>query len=84
MASISYPIYQGLINTHIDSEVRATVLSLSSQANAIGQIVGGPPVGYVGIQTNLRIAMSISAIILLPAVLIIKRIQSTNIEASVT
>jgi DHA3 family tetracycline resistance protein-like MFS transporter len=46
-----------------DSHVRATVLSMWSQSDALGQIVGGPLVGSVG-NGSLRWAMSLCAIIL--------------------
>jgi len=38
---------RGWANRHIPSEVRATVLSLVSQADAVGQIAGGPLFGWV-------------------------------------
>jgi len=46
-----------------DSGVRATVLSLWSQADALGQIVGGPAVGVIG-NASLRLAMLACAITL--------------------
>lgn len=76
--SMSEPLFMGWINNHIDSKVRATVLSVSSQANAIGQIVGGPPVGYIGILTGIRVAISISGAILLPAVWLVVRIRNAG------
>jgi hypothetical protein len=41
------PLYTAWISQRIDSSVRATVLSLSSQVDAFGQIMGGPGVGWV-------------------------------------
>lgn len=73
--SISDPLFMGWINNHIDSSVRATVLSVSSQANAIGQIVGGAPVGTIGVLSGVRIAITISGLILLPAVWLVNRIR---------
>lgn len=73
--TLSHPLFMSWINNHIDSKVRATVLSVSSQANAFGQIVGGPPVGYLGILTNLRIAISVSGLLMLPAVWLVTRIR---------
>jgi DHA3 family tetracycline resistance protein-like MFS transporter len=40
-------LYRAWINKHIDSSVRATVLSMGGQTNAVGQIAGGPPVRWV-------------------------------------
>ena len=78
--TMSHPLFTAWINNHIDSKVRATVLSVSSQANAIGQIMGGPPVGYLGILNNLRIAISVSGILMLPAVLLASRIRAKGRE----
>lgn len=73
--SMSGPLFMAWINNHIDNKVRATVLSVSSQANAVGQIIGGPPIGYVGILTNIRIAINISGMILFPAIWLVMRIR---------
>lgn len=78
--TMSGPLYMSWINNHIDSAVRATVLSISSQANAIGQVVGGPPVGYIGILTSLRIAISVSGFLMLPAVWLVTRIRAKGRE----
>jgi DHA3 family tetracycline resistance protein-like MFS transporter len=61
-------------NQHIDSSVRATVLSMQSQVDAIGQAVGGPPIGMVG-QLSLRAAFVVSGLILSPALILLQRIR---------
>jgi DHA3 family tetracycline resistance protein-like MFS transporter len=68
------PLYVSWINQHVDSNVRATVLSVDSQANALGQIMGGAPIGYIGNVAGLRWAISISGALLLPVVLLIGRV----------
>jgi MFS transporter, DHA3 family, tetracycline resistance protein len=68
------PLYGAWINRHVDSSVRATVLSVDSQANALGQIVGGPPVGYLGNISGLRIALSVSGALLLPVIFLVGRV----------
>lgn len=73
--SVSHPLFTAWINNHIDSKVRATVLSVASQADAFGQIAGGPPVGYIGILTGIRVAITVSGMILLPAVWLVARIR---------
>ncbi len=62
------------INQHIDANVRATVISFEGQLNAVGQIVGGPPVGYIGNLYSLRVALSLGALILAPIVPIYLRL----------
>jgi DHA3 family tetracycline resistance protein-like MFS transporter len=59
-------VYMAWINRGINPKVRATVLSTISQANAIGQVVGGPVIGAVATRLGLRAAMVAGALILSP------------------
>ncbi|MFI6679409.1 MFS transporter [Kribbella sp. NPDC050470] len=63
--TLATPIEAAWLNRHVDSRSRATVISMVSQANAIGQVVGGPPLGAVG-RTSLRTALLASGLILTP------------------
>ncbi len=65
------PVYGTWSNMHIDSNVRATVLSMQSQTDAIGQIVGGPPLGAIG-ERRLPLAFLASATILSPALWLLR------------
>jgi len=67
------PVFATWTNQHIDSRVRATVLSMQSQVDAIGQIAGGPPLGAIG-QRSLRQALIASAIALSPALALLARV----------
>jgi DHA3 family tetracycline resistance protein-like MFS transporter len=71
------PVFSTWSNQHIESDVRATVLSMQSQTDAIGQIAGGPPLGRLG-QISLRWALSASAFTLSPALLLIRRVARTE------
>ncbi len=64
---INNPLQTAWINQHVDSGVRATVISISSQADAIGQMAGGPVVGYVGVLVSVRAALVVGGCILTPA-----------------
>lgn len=69
------PILSIWTNQHIgtaDAGVRATVLSMVNQADAMGQIAGGPVVGAVG-NFSLRLALTMSALILTPALALYRR-----------
>ncbi|MBI5305859.1 MAG: MFS transporter [Chloroflexi bacterium] len=66
-------LYTAWVNQQLDSQVRATVLSMSSQVDALGQIVGGPPVGLIGDLVSLRAALAASAAILSPALALFAR-----------
>jgi len=60
------PLYTAWVNQRLDSQVRATVLSMSSQVDAIGQIAGGPVVGLIGNLVSVRAALLTSGVILTP------------------
>jgi len=47
---------------------RATVFSIQAQADALGQIAGGPPVGLVGQKRSIGAGLSAAGLFLLPAV----------------
>jgi DHA3 family tetracycline resistance protein-like MFS transporter len=62
------PLYTTWLNRQItDSSVRATVLSISGQANAIGQATGGPVLGVVGNVFGIPAALVAGALTTLPA-----------------
>lgn len=64
--SVIYPVYTGWVNQRIDSQVRATLLSMTSQVDAIGQITGGPFLGLIGNSVSVRAAITTSGLILSP------------------
>ena len=65
----SQPLYYTWLNLHIDQpNVRATIFSINSQMDAIGQVFGGPTSGAVGERLGLRAALLSSALLLLPVV----------------
>jgi DHA3 family tetracycline resistance protein-like MFS transporter len=62
------PLYNTWLNEQItESSVRATVISISGQANAIGQAGGGPVLGVVGNVWGLRAALASGAVLIAPA-----------------
>jgi MFS family permease len=62
------PLYTIWLNEQItDSSVRATVLSISGQANAIGQAGGGPVLGAIGNVWGIRSALAAGAFAIAPA-----------------
>ncbi|MFN8377900.1 MAG: MFS transporter [Anaerolineae bacterium] len=70
-------------NQHIpeESSVRATVLSMQSQAHAIGEVAGGPPVGLIG-DVSLRLAFVGSALFLSPVLVILRRVRGFDAHAA--
>ncbi|RIK36183.1 MAG: MFS transporter [Chloroflexi bacterium] len=61
-----YPLTTAWVNQSIDSRVRATVISMTSQADAFGQIAGGPAIGAIGSFVSLRAALSTAGLVLTP------------------
>jgi DHA3 family tetracycline resistance protein-like MFS transporter len=62
------PLQTAWYNLSIDDpQVRATLFSVTSQVDALGQIAGGPGVGAIG-NVSIRAALVASAALLLPVV----------------
>jgi len=76
------PINSTWVNQHIDSSVRATVISMTSQVDALGQIVGGPPVGFIGERLGIRAALLTSGLILSPVLYLYTRIVRADNRAA--
>ncbi len=70
---IDAPLQMAWINQRLDPRVRATVISMRSQADALGQIAGGPVLGAIATGVSIRAALALAAIILSPALLLYAR-----------
>lgn len=64
--TMSEPMYDTWLNLHLESKVRATVLSMMNQSDALGQIGGGPLVGWVGSRFSIRLSLATAAVLLAP------------------
>jgi DHA3 family tetracycline resistance protein-like MFS transporter len=65
---LASPLYTIWLNEQIrESSVRATVLSISGQANAIGQAGGGPVLGAIGNVWGIRAALTAGSLLIAPA-----------------
>lgn len=60
------PIQTAWVNQRLDSQVRATVISMSGQADAVGQILGGPLLGAIATLATTRVEMVGAAAMLVP------------------
>lgn len=58
------PVQRAWLNRSLDPANRATLFSVDGQANALGQIVGGPVLGVVGSGVSIRAALMSSAALL--------------------
>ena len=67
LRSVSAPLLDAWLNERIDDpQVRATMFSMSSQVDAVGQISGGPLVGFIGNALSIRAALVTSGLMLSP------------------
>ena len=72
-AAAEDPIYTAWLATSVPQKVRATVLSMWGQLDAMGQVVGGPVVGIIGSRASIDAALMVSAIVLAPLVVMFLR-----------
>lgn len=60
------PLENAWVVRNTNSAQRATVISLWGQANSLGQATGGPVLGWLGTATRIPVALTVSAVVLLP------------------
>ena len=65
-AMLHYPLSQAWINLSLESNVRATMLSVASQCDALGQITAGPLIGVLAEATSVRAGLTAAGLALLP------------------
>jgi len=58
------PVQRAWLNRSLDPANRATLLSVDGQADALGQIAGGPMIGAIGSGVSIRAALLASAALL--------------------
>lgn len=73
--SLIYPLHRTWVNRKLRPETRATVLSLSGQLDAVGQILGGPAIGGISRRWGMRTGLGFSTLLLTPALWLITRKQ---------
>lgn len=73
MRTANQPLYTAWINQSLQPRIRATVFSMSSQLDALGQIVGGPLLGLLGTAVSIGAAMIASGATLIPALILYLR-----------
>ena len=67
------PLTNAWVNQRLDPDVRATVLSMTGQVDAFGQIAGGPLLGLVASLLSVQAALAASGLLLTPALPLIAR-----------
>jgi MFS transporter, DHA3 family, tetracycline resistance protein len=64
MRQVFGPVQRAWLNRSLDTTNRATLFSVDGQADALGQIVGGPILGGVASAVSIRAALVVSAALL--------------------
>ncbi|MBI2760702.1 MAG: MFS transporter [Chloroflexi bacterium] len=82
MRGLHSPLFTAWLNRGLDPGVRATVLSMGSQADAFGQIIGGPILGLVATLVSIRASILSASLVLVPAVLLYGRMHGRTAEVS--
>ena len=67
------PLYDAWINRGLNPRSRATVNSMVSQADALGQVTFGPVFGLLGNLLGVRAALALAALVRLPALPLLGR-----------
>jgi DHA3 family tetracycline resistance protein-like MFS transporter len=71
--SVSEPLRTAWVNQKLDPGVRATVHSMFGQVDAIGQIASGPTIGLIANAISVKMAITISGLLLGPALYFVRR-----------
>ncbi len=73
------PLYSAWINQRLDSDTRATVISMSGQVDAVGQIASGPLAGAVSLW-SVQAAIAFASLLITPALPLIGRANRLHAE----
>lgn len=68
--NVTNPLFTAWLTRNSPARIRATLISLNGQMDALGQIAGGPPIGYLGTLISLRVALAAVSVILAPVLLL--------------
>ncbi len=79
---IIYPLHTTWVNQKLDPQVRATVLSMAGQVDAIGQIAGGPGVGIIARRISMPVGILTSALLLTPVLGLLGRQYNNHEETT--
>ncbi|MGI8416433.1 MAG: hypothetical protein ACR2P2_09580 [Nakamurella sp.] len=78
--SVGSPIRKAWLNRNVTSMARATTGSLMSQADALGQVAGGPALGAVANVAGVSIALIIAGAVQLPSAQVYLRLRPNRNE----
>ena len=70
----SDPILRTWITQNTKSNVRATILSMDSQVNSLGQMIGGSAIGAIGTAISLQVALVTTGLARVPVAMLFARL----------
>ena len=70
LRNVRRPIFTAWINQGLDPATRATINSMASQADAVGQAGGGPVLGVIANRASVPWALAVSGLLRAPALLL--------------
>jgi MFS transporter, DHA3 family, tetracycline resistance protein len=73
LRSLNEPLYATWLNRGLDPTTRATINSMGSQMDALGQVAGGPVLGVLAVIRSTRLAIVVSGLVRAPATLLFVR-----------
>lgn len=79
---VAAPLRSSWLVRSVEPRVRATVLSMVGQADAIGQTAFGPAIGWLGTVRGLRMAIGVAGVILTPAIPLFARAGKQGTQES--
>lgn len=80
--SVGAPIQRAWLNRNVTSRARATTSSLMGQADALGQVAGGPAFGAIANAISIPVALVMAGFVQLPNALIYLRLRPNRKEAT--
>lgn len=78
LRNVAGPLYNAWVNQKLDSATRATVLSMSAQVDAIGQMGGGPLAASIAGLFSVTASIVTSGLLLVPALPLIGRANTQS------
>jgi DHA3 family tetracycline resistance protein-like MFS transporter len=73
LREINQPVFSAWLNQGLDSRTRATVNSMASQFDALGQIAGGPVLGVLAAARSVHAAIVVAGVARAPALVLFAR-----------
>jgi DHA3 family tetracycline resistance protein-like MFS transporter len=84
LRGVSGPLQATWINQKLDSHVRATIHSMFGQVDAIGQVTSGPTIGLIANALSVKLAVTISGLLLTPALFFVRRVNAQSTKEADT